>query len=47
MDDQLFEKKNENELETLIQTIRILSQVIGMAFRIENVPCYNEKPKKH
>ena len=40
MDDniKLFEN-NEKELGTLIQTIRIYSQDLGMEFGIENVPC--------
>ena len=31
--------KNEKEQETLIQTIGINNQEIGMEFRIENMPC--------
>ena len=32
--------KNEKELETLIQTVRIYSQDIGMKFgKKKNVPC--------
>ena len=30
---------NEKELETLIHTVRIYSQDIGMKFGIKNVPC--------
>ena len=29
--------KNEKELQTLIQTIRIYNQYIGMGFGVENV----------
>ena len=35
MDDIKLFAKNEKELETLIQTVRIYSQVIGMEFGIE------------
>ena len=35
--------KNEKELETLIHAVRIYSQVIGMEFGIENVPCSSWK----
>ena len=39
-DVKLFaKKKNEKELETLIHTIRIYSQDIGMEFGKKNVPC--------
>ena len=31
--------KNEKELETLIQTVRIYSQDIGIEFSVENAPC--------
>ena len=31
--------KNEKELETLIHTVRIYSQDIGMEFCIKNVSC--------
>ena len=39
MDDIKLFAKNEKELETLIHTVRIYSQYIGMEFGIENVPC--------
>ena len=35
---KIFAKK-EKEVETLIQTVRIYSEDIGMEFSIENVPC--------
>ncbi len=38
MDDVKLFAKNKKELETLIQTISIYSQDIGMEFDIENVP---------
>ena len=44
MDDIKIFAKNEKELETLIQTIRIFSQDIGMGFRIEK--CATLKMKK-
>ena len=31
--------KNEKELETLIQAVRIYSPYLGMEFGIKNVPC--------
>ena len=31
--------KNEKELETFIQTIRIFSQDLGMEFGLKNRPC--------
>ena len=36
MDDNKLLDKNEKELETLIQALRIYSQDIGMEFGIEN-----------
>ena len=39
MDDIKLFTKNEKELETLIHTVRIYSQDIGMEFGIENVQC--------
>ena len=39
MDDIKLFAKNEKELETLIQTMRIYSEDIGMEFGIENAPC--------
>ena len=38
-DIKLFVKKKAKESETLIQTIRMYSQDIGMEFDIENAPC--------
>ena len=37
MDDIKIFAKNEKEVETLIQTIKIYSQDMGMEFRIGNV----------
>ena len=37
-DIKLFDK-NEKEIESLIQEVRIYSQDIGMEFSIENAPC--------
>ena len=39
MDDFKLFAKNEKELETLIQTVRIYNRDIGMGFGIENAPC--------
>ena len=39
MDDIKPFVKNEKELETLIQAVRVYSQDIGMEFVIENVLC--------
>ena len=39
MDDIKIFSKKEEELESLIQTIKIFSEDIGMEFGIENVPC--------
>ena len=39
MDDIRPFAKNEKELETLIQALRIYSQDIGMKYSIENTPC--------
>ena len=39
MDDIELSAKNEKELKTLIHTVRIYRQDIGMGFGIENVPC--------
>ena len=38
--------KNEKELETLIHTVRIYSQDIGMKFGIEKCPMLEMKSKK-
>ena len=39
MDDIKLFVKNEKELETLILTVIIYSQDIGLEFGIENIPC--------
>ena len=39
IDDIKIFVKNEKEMETLIQTVRIYSQNIGMEFGIEKCPC--------
>ena len=39
MDDINHFAKNEKELKTLIQAVRIYSEYIGIKFGIENVPC--------
>ena len=39
LDDIKLFAKNEKELETLIHTVRIYSQDIGMEFGIKDVPC--------
>ena len=39
MDDIKLFAKNEKGLETLLHTVRIYSQGIGMEFGIENVQC--------
>ena len=39
MDDIKLFAKNEKELETQIQAVRIYSQDVGMEFGTENVPC--------
>ena len=46
MDDIKLFPKNENELETLIQTIKIYSQDIGMEFGIEKSHANNKKQKR-
>ena len=43
MDDFKLFVKNENELETLIQTVRIYSQDIGMEFSIKVRHASNER----
>ena len=44
VDDIKLFVKNEKELETLIQTIRIYSEDIGMEFSIENM-CHTYKER--
>ena len=39
MDNIKLFAKNKNELETLIQTVKIYSQDLGMEFGIKNTPC--------
>ena len=39
MDDTKLFAKNGKELETLVQTVRIYNEDIGMEFGIENAPC--------
>ena len=39
MDDIRQFPKNEKELETSVQAIRIYSQDIGIEFGIKNIPC--------
>ena len=46
MDDIKLFAKNEKELETLIQTIRIYSKDIGMEFRIEKCALLIMKNRK-
>ena len=43
MDDIKLFAKNEKELETLLHTVRIYSQDIGIEFGIENCHASNEK----
>ena len=40
IDDIKLFVKNEKELETLMQRMRIYSQYVGMEFGIENVTCW-------
>ena len=47
MDDIKLFAKNEKELETLIHTIRIYSQDIGMGFGIEKCPLLVMKSGTH
>ena len=46
MEDIKLFSKNEKELETLIQTIRIYSQDIGMEFRMEKCALFIMKSEK-
>ena len=46
MDDTKLFGKNEQELETLIHTVRIYSQDIGMGFGIEKYPMLVMKSSK-
>ena len=39
MDNKKLLAKNEKELETLINAVKIYSQDVEMEFGIENVPC--------
>ena len=39
MDDMKPFAQNENELETLIEAVRIYNHDLGMEFGIENAPC--------
>ena len=42
IDDIKLYAKNEREVETLILTVRIYSQDIGMEFGTKNAPCLSE-----
>ncbi len=46
IDDIKLSAKNEKEFETLIQTIKIYSQDIGMEFGLEKSAMLNMKMKK-